>query len=57
MLSRDSREFCQSTSYVDRHYNHGDGTYPLAHHPVTSLYVSGPVRFPWACASIAAMKN
>jgi hypothetical protein len=32
--------------YVDRHYNHGDGTYPLAHNPVTSLYVSGPVRFP-----------
>jgi DDE superfamily endonuclease len=31
---------------VDRHYNHGDGTYPLAHNPVTSLYVSGPVRFP-----------
>jgi hypothetical protein len=32
--------------YVDRHYNHGEGTYPLAHHPVTSFYVSGPVRFP-----------
>src|SRR5215475_9568771 len=32
--------------YVDRHYNHGDDTYPLAHNPVTSLYVSGPVRFP-----------
>jgi DDE superfamily endonuclease len=32
--------------YVDRHYNHSDGTYPLAHNPVTSLYVSGPVRFP-----------
>jgi hypothetical protein len=32
--------------HVDRHYNHGDGTYPLAHNPVTSLYVSGPVRFP-----------
>jgi len=31
---------------VDRHYNHGDGTYPLAHNPVTSFYVSGPVRFP-----------
>jgi hypothetical protein len=31
---------------VDRHDNHGDGTYPLAHNPVTSLYVSGPVRFP-----------
>ena len=32
--------------YVDRHYNHGDDTYPLAHNPVTSPYVSGPVRFP-----------
>ena len=34
--------------YVDRHYNHGDDTYPLAHHPVTSHYVRGPVRFPVA---------
>lgn len=32
--------------HVDRHYNHGDSTYPLAHNPVTSHYVSGPVRFP-----------
>jgi hypothetical protein len=32
--------------YVDCHYKHSDGTYPLAHNPVTSLYVSGPVRFP-----------
>jgi DDE superfamily endonuclease len=32
--------------YGDRHYNHGDDTYPLAHNPVTSHYVSGPVRFP-----------
>src|SRR5215831_15669738 len=32
--------------YVDRHYNHGDAPYPLAHNPVTSHYVSGPVRFP-----------
>jgi hypothetical protein len=32
--------------YVDRHDNHGDNTYPLAHNPVTSHYVSGPVRFP-----------
>ena len=32
--------------YVDRHYNHGEDTYPLAHNPVTSYYVSGPVRFP-----------
>jgi hypothetical protein len=31
---------------VDRHDNHGDGTYPLAHNPVTSFYVSGSVRFP-----------
>jgi hypothetical protein len=33
-------------AYIDRHYNHGDGTYPLAHNPVTSHYVSGAVRFP-----------
>src|SRR3972149_4066860 len=32
--------------YIARHYNHGDDTYPLAHNPVTSHYVSGPVRFP-----------
>ena len=32
--------------YVDHHYNHGDNSYPLAHNPVTSHYVSGPVRFP-----------
>lgn len=32
--------------YIDHHYNHGDDTYPLAHNPVTSHYVSGPVRFP-----------
>jgi hypothetical protein len=32
--------------YIDHHYNHGDNTYPLAHNPVTSHYVSGPVRFP-----------
>jgi len=32
--------------YVDRHYNHSDGSYPLAHNPVTSFYVSGPVRIP-----------
>jgi DDE superfamily endonuclease len=31
---------------VDRHDHHSDGTYPLAHHPVTSFSVSGPVRFP-----------
>jgi hypothetical protein len=34
--------------YVDRHDNHGDNTYPLAHNPVTSHYLSGPVRFPVA---------
>jgi hypothetical protein len=33
---------------VDRHAHHGDDTYPLAHNPVTSHYVSGPVRFPLA---------
>ena len=32
--------------YIARHYNHGDDTFPLAHNPVTSHYVSGPVRFP-----------
>jgi DDE superfamily endonuclease len=32
--------------HVDQHYNHGDGTYPVAHNPVTSFYVSGGVRFP-----------
>ncbi len=31
---------------VDRHSNQGDAPYPLAHNPVTSHYVSGPVRFP-----------
>lgn len=42
--------FCEHVGslfeYVDRHYNHSEGTYPLAHNPVTSHYVSGPVRFP-----------
>ncbi len=33
-------------AHVDRHYNHGENTYPLAHNPVTSFYVSGAVRFP-----------
>jgi len=32
--------------YVDRHYNHADDSYPIAHNPVTSHYVSGAVRFP-----------
>ena len=32
--------------HIDHHYNHGDNTYPLAHNPITSHYVSGPVRFP-----------
>lgn len=32
--------------HVDRHYTPGDGTSPLAHNPVTSFSVSGPVRFP-----------
>jgi len=31
---------------VDRHDHQSDDTYPRAHHPVTSSYVSGPVRFP-----------
>ena len=32
--------------YVDRHYNHGNQTYPMAHNLVTSHFVSGVVRFP-----------
>ena len=32
--------------YVDKHYNHTDGTYPTAHNLVTSHFVSGAVRFP-----------
>ncbi len=35
-------------AYVDRHYNHGDDTYPLAHNVVTSHFLSGSVRFPVA---------
>ncbi len=32
--------------YIDRHYNHCNSTYPLAHNLVTSHYLSGAVRFP-----------
>jgi SRSO17 transposase len=32
--------------YVDRHYDHCDGSYPLAHNLVTSHYLSGAVRIP-----------
>ena len=32
--------------YIDRHYNHSDQTYPLAHNVVTSHYLSEAVRFP-----------
>ena len=32
--------------HVDRHDHHSAGTYPWAHHPVTSFSVSGPGRFP-----------
>ncbi len=32
--------------YVDRHYNHSNHSYPLAHNLVTSHYLSGAVRFP-----------
>ena len=32
--------------YVDRHYDHCDNRYPLAHNLVTSFYLSGAVRFP-----------
>ena len=31
--------------YIDRHYNHSNSTYPLAHNLVTSHYLSGAVRF------------
>jgi hypothetical protein len=33
-------------AYVDHHYDRGNNSYPLAHNPVISYYVSGPVRFP-----------
>lgn len=32
--------------YVDRHYDHAENRYLLAHNLVTSHYVSGAVRFP-----------
>jgi hypothetical protein len=32
--------------YVDRHYDHAENRYPLAHNLVTSHFVSGAVRFP-----------
>ena len=32
--------------YVERHYNHCERTYPLAHNIVTSHYISGAVRYP-----------
>jgi SRSO17 transposase len=32
--------------YVERHYNHNDNSFPLAHNLVTSHYLSGAVRFP-----------
>ena len=32
--------------YVDRHYDHSNQHYPLAHNLVTSHYLSGAVRFP-----------
>lgn len=32
--------------YVDKHYNHTDKTFPIAHNLVTSHFVSGAVRFP-----------
>ncbi len=34
--------------FVDRHYNHAESSYPLAHNLVASHYVSGAVRFPVA---------
>lgn len=32
--------------YVDRHYEHCEGRYPLGHNLVTTHYLSGAVRFP-----------
>lgn len=32
--------------HIDRHYNHCDNTYPLAHNMVTSHFLSGMVRLP-----------
>ena len=32
--------------YVDRHYDHCEGRYPLGHNLVTTHYLSGAVRFP-----------
>lgn len=32
--------------FVDRHYDHSENRYPLAHNLVTSHFVSGAVRFP-----------
>ena len=32
--------------YIDRHYNHSNNTYPLAHNVVTSHFLSHAVRFP-----------
>lgn len=32
--------------HIARHYNHSNGSYPLAHNLVTSHYVSEAVRFP-----------
>ncbi len=32
--------------YVDRHYDHSNHHYPLAHNLVSSHYLSGAVRFP-----------
>ena len=41
--------------YIDRHYNHGDDTYPLAHNPVTSHYVEWPGAVPGRSASLSAL--
>ena len=42
--------FCEHVGslfeYIDRHDNHCDSTYPLAHNLVTSHYLSDAVRFP-----------
>ncbi len=35
-------------AYVDRHYAHGEGRYPVGHKLVTTHFLSGAVRFPLA---------
>jgi len=45
-MTRSASTYGTLFEHVDRHYDTPDGTYPLAHNPVTSFSSSGPVRFP-----------